>query len=871
MTQQRPTKTRAKSSRARTVTTSTGRKISGVFGAIAMSVVAGVLVAAAVTPVVAVSGFAASSAVSLFENLPEHIDPGTLPQPSTIYAKNPNVEGGLEKVADFYSQDREVVEWDEISQYVKDAVVSEEDPRFYTHGGVDVLAASRAVLQNAAGSGFSGASTVTMQYVRNVLIQESLAHADEADREAAYEDAMEQTVERKLKEMRYAISIEKKNTKDQILLGYLNIALFGNRVYGIESAAHYYFNTTAKDLTLPQAASLAAIVNAPNALAIDDPDNLEANKERRDLMLHSMYKHGRITEAQYEEAIATPVEPHITPRVAGCSAAEARGMGSFCNYVQRYIQNDPNFGATQQERDYNFNRGGWQIIATVNPELQAAATSAVRDNVPAIEDGISIGATAVSVEVGTGKVLAMTQNRPFSEDPDVLAANPGYTSINYNTDYDYGGSGGFQVGSTFKPITLAEWIRTGHSVRDRVNVDARTVQESSFSAKCMPDGVYGYGSFGFQNDDNRYKGGQQVLTATQWSVNGGFISMQQEMDLCDTFDLAEKLGVHRAAPMTNEDLDNYGTTKLTRVPSGVFAGVDEVAPVTMANAYAAFAGDGTVCDAVPIEKITDSDGKEMKFTGGNCREAISPEVAAGVAYALEATVNGGLASSAQSYIGVPHLGKTGSTDDYVDTWLIASSSRVSTAVWVGNVEGKVSLIPYGYNNSRHAIMPRIFEVADNIYGGEAFPAPSESALRQTAVTVPDVKGKSVEEATRILEAQGFTVADGGDTDSELARGLVARTDPGAGGDAWMGATITLFKSSGNMTKVPDGLTGVTGNVAGERLAAVSLNAEFVCETGDKPDPGKNKVVSVDPASGTAVKSGSKVKIKLACATEEKQD
>ncbi|MBC9955089.1 transglycosylase domain-containing protein [Leucobacter sp. cx-42] len=867
MTQPRPTKTRAKSSRARTVSASGGRKISGLFGAIAMSVVAGVLVAAAVTPVVAVSGFAASSAVSLFENLPEHIDPGTLPQPSTIYAKNPNVEGGLEKVADFYSQDREVVEWDQISQYVKDAVVSEEDPRFYTHGGVDVLAASRAVLQNAAGSGFSGASTVTMQYVRNVLIQESLAHADEADREAAYEDAMEQTVERKLKEMRYAISIEKKNSKDQILLGYLNIALFGNRVYGIESAAHYYFNTTAKDLTLPQAASLAAIVNAPNALAIDDPDNIEANKERRDLMLHSMYKHGRISEKQYEEAIATPVEPHITPRVAGCSAAEAKGMGSFCNYVQRYIQNDPSFGATQQERDYNFNRGGWQIISTVNPELQAAATSAVRDNVPSTEEGISLGATAVSVEVKTGKVLAMTQNRPFSEDPDVLNSNPGYTSINYNTDYDYGGSGGFQVGSTFKPITLAEWIRTGHSVRDRVNVSARSVEFSSFRAKCMPDGVYGYGSFSFQNDDNRYNGGQQVLTATQWSVNGGFISMQQEMDLCDTFDLAEKLGVHRAAPMTNEDLENYGTTNLTRVPSGVFAGVDEVAPVTMANAYAAFAGDGTVCDAVPIEKITDPEGNEVKFTGGNCREAISPEVAAGVAYALEATVNGGLASSAQSYMGIPHLGKTGSTDDYVDTWLIAASSRVSTAVWVGNVEGKVSLIPYGYNNSRHSIMPRILEVADRVYGGEAFPEPSESAIRQTSVNVPDVTGKSVEEATKILEAQGFTVADGGDTDSELARGLVARTDPGAGGEAWMGATITLYKSSGNMTKVPDGLTGVTGSVAAERLAAVSLNADFQCETGKKEDPDKNKVVSADPGSGTAVKGGSTVKLKLACGAD----
>ena len=837
-----------------------------------MSVVAGVLVAAAVTPVVAVSGFAASSAVSMFENLPEHIDPGELPQPSTIYAKNPDVKGGLEVVAEFYSQDREVVDWDEISQYVKDAVVAEEDPRFYSHGGVDALAAARAVLQNVSGSGYSGASTVTMQYVRNVLIQEALAITDEEAREVAYEDAMEDSIDRKLKEMRYAISIEKKNTKDQILLGYLNIALFGSRVYGIESAAQYYYGKSAKDVTLPEAASLVGIVNAPNALRIDIPENLEANKERRDLILNSMYRTGKITEAQYEAAVETPVEPNITPRVAGCSAAEAKGLGHFCNYVQRYILNDPSFGETQQERDFNFSRGGLEIVSTIDLDLQREAISAMRDNVPQSLEGIDIGSSAVSVQVGTGKVLAMTQNRPFSEDPEVLKNNPTFTSVNYNTDFDYGGSSGFQVGSTFKPITLAEWVRTGHSVRDSINVSPRTVQESSFAARCMPDGVYGYGSFEFKNDTNEYNGNQPVMLATAQSVNGGFISMQQEMDLCDTFDLAEKLGIHRAAPqMTSDWLSNYGTTDLTRVPSGVFAGVDEVAPVTMANAYAAFAGEGVVCDAIPIEKITDPHGANVEFTGSNCRQGISPEVAAGVAFALENTVNNGLASSSRSVHGVPHLGKTGSTDDYVDTWLIVSSTEVATAVWVGNVEGKIGLRPWGMNQVRHNILPRIMEVADRKYGGDAFPEPDAAALRQTSIAIPDVRGLSYEEAATQLHAQGFNVADGGDADSSLAKGLVARTSPDVGSSAFSGSTVTLYRSAANMTKVPDNLAGATGNVAKDRVEAVRLKADFSCESGGSPDPKKDKVVGSSPGPGAEMKRDGQVTLVLKCTGKDDDD
>ncbi|RZT66397.1 transglycosylase, partial [Leucobacter luti] len=186
-------------------------------GAIAMSAIAGVLVTAAMTPVVALSGTAANSAIDIFENLPSHLDPGQLAEPSTLWATGSDTT--TYKLAEFYDQDRKTVAWDDISQFVKDAAVAEEDPRFYTHGGVDMLATARAVLQNLAGKDLSGASTITMQYVRNVLIQEAYAIPDEEERKAAYKEAMRQDMDRKLKEMKLAISIEKKYPKDEILLG----------------------------------------------------------------------------------------------------------------------------------------------------------------------------------------------------------------------------------------------------------------------------------------------------------------------------------------------------------------------------------------------------------------------------------------------------------------------------------------------------------------------------------------------------------------------------------------------------------------------------------------------------------------------------
>lgn len=842
-----------------------------------MSAIAGILVTAAVTPVVALSGAAATSAVSIFENLPSNLKPGQLALPSTIWAKSgdDNV-----KIAEFYDQDRIPVGWDDISPYVKDALVAIEDPRFYTHGGVDALSASRAVLQNAAGSsGTSGASTITMQYVRNVLVQESTAIPDPEERQKAYDDAMEQKMDRKLKEMKLAIGVEKKFTKDEIMTGYLNIALFGRTVYGIESAAHYYFGTTAKELTLPQAASLIAIVNRPVAYQLDIEENLPANEERRNLILNRMLERGKITEAQHKEATETPVEPHITPRVQGCAVAEETyGLGHFCDYVQNQIKKDPEFGADAETRDFNMRRGGYDIYTTIDLDMQNAAVQSVRDNVPRLMEGIDVGGATVSTEVGTGRVLAMAQNRPYSNDEALMAE--GYTAINYSTDRSDGGSSGFQVGSTFKAVTLAEWIRTGHSVRDVVNASGRTVQESSFRAHCIDGGVYGGGSWEANNDNLGVRGNQSVLTVIGQSLNGGVVSMQQQMDLCDTFEMAKKLGLHRASPAQHPDFPNYEGYDLTVNPSNVYGGTDEMSPLTMSTAFGAFAGKGTVCTPVAIDAITGPNGEPVPFKKSSCSEALTPDVAAGVAYALQYTITNGIAGHAASAFGVPHLAKTGTTDQYIDNWTVGASSRVATATWVGNVgpnpqclgqpgcERVDTRIFGGYQGLTAAdsrIWPSVMYVADEKYGGEGFGDPSDTALRQTMVNVPDVRGKSFDEAASILTNARFAYRDGGEVDSSEPRGMIARTDPEVGGAVGLGAEITLYRSLGNAGKIPDGLDGKTVREAESALRSAGFSSVSASCSGDgKVDTGKDKVESVSPASGEEARLNSDVTLTVNC-------
>ncbi|KZX21425.1 penicillin-binding protein [Rathayibacter tanaceti] len=776
-----------------------GGAVGSLIGIVAMSIVAGVLVAASVTPAIALSGMAAGNTVEMFDNLPEYLEIGTLAEKSDVYAKDS--AGGDVLLASFYAQNRVQVGWDEISPFVMDAVIASEDPRFYEHGGVDLLGTVRAAATTALGADVQGGSSITQQYVKNVLVQKAEGLSDPIERDAAYREATETTPERKVAEMRLAIGLEKEYAKNDILLGYLNIALFGGTVYGIEAAARYYFGVSAKDLSLAQSAALVAIVNNPEKFRFDRPDdpaNLAAEGypstlDRRNYIINRMDLESKVTTEQVQEAAATPVSPRITEPSTGCQTAGVAAF--FCDYVTWVIKNDDAFGASQDERDATFKRGGYQIYTTLDSDLQQAAVSATDAWVPKSMANVNIGSASVSVEVGTGRILAMTQNKDYSNDPTVTGAN--YTSVNYNTDLGHGGSSGFQVGSTYKVFTLAEWLQEGHSLSESVDGTRRAY--TTFRDSCEPGGVY-YGGEPWNpgNDEGGNGGVTTALQATTGSINTSFAAMAQQLDLCGIRNTALSMGVHRA-----------DGTELQKLAPAIL-GTNEIAPLTMATAFAGFANKGTVCTPIAIDRIVDRTGADIAPPSSECTQALSEDVAATAAFALQQVVSGGTGAPSNPKTGVPHLGKTGTTDKAVHTWMVGASTEVATATWVGNVRGSSSMRSFllkGVNAGqvRHQIWPRIMRVADAKYGGSAFPAPSQALVDASQQAVPQVTGQSPAVATARLRSVGFTVrVDAAPVPSDRPAGTVARTDPPAGSRVAKGAQITLRISAGTAAPSPGG-------------------------------------------------------------------
>ncbi|PPH17235.1 MULTISPECIES: transglycosylase domain-containing protein [unclassified Rathayibacter] len=767
-----------------------GGAVGGLIGIVAMSVVAGVLVAASVTPAIALSGMAAGNTVEMFDNLPEYLEIGTLAEKSDVYAKDSS--GGDVLLASFYAQNRVEVGWDEISPFVKDAVVASEDPRFYEHGGIDLLGTVRAAATTAMGGDVQGGSSITQQYVKNVLVQKAEALSDPIERDAAYREATETAPERKVAEMRLAIGLEKEYPKNDILLGYLNIALFGGTVYGVEAAARYYFGVSAKDLSLAQSAALVAIVNNPEKFRFDrpgDPANPAAEgypqtRDRRDYIVTRMDLESKVTSEQAQAAVAEPVTPDITEPSTGCQTAGVAAF--FCDYVTWVIKNDDAFGASQDERDATFKRGGYRIYTTLDSDLQQAAVSATDDWVPKSMANVNIGSASVSVEVGTGRILAMTQNKDYSNDPDLTG--PNYTSVNYNTDFGYGGSSGFQVGSTYKVFTLAEWLQEGHSLGESVDGTRRAY--TTFRDSCEPDGVYYGESWNPGNDEGGNGGVTTALQATTGSINTSFAAMAQQLDLCGIRNTALAMGVHRA---DGTELQKLAPTIL---------GTNEIAPLTMATAFAGFANKGTVCTPIAIDRIVDRTGADVAPPASECSQGMSEEVAATAGYALQQVVTGGTGAPSNPRTGVPHIGKTGTTDDALHTWMVGASTEVATATWVGNVTGFTSMRGFSLNRVnagqvRHQIWPRIMRVADAKYGGTAFPAPVRSLLDAPQEAVPQVTGQSPSAAAARLRSVGFTVrVDTSPVPSDRPAGTVAQTNPPAGSRVSRGAEITLQISAG---------------------------------------------------------------------------
>ncbi len=855
--------------------------LGGLAGLVGLSAAAGVLIAATVTPAVALTSTAAERAITMFDNLPSVLEIDKLMLPSNFYATDP-ATGQPVLLTQFLEQDRTPVDFDEINPVMYDALLSSEDPRYYQHGGIDLIGTTRALLSNAKGGGETqGGSSISQQYVKNVLIQKC-----EQNAEAEYEtnDAGEVVLDengaavvkttrdealrqcwvdattaegadgyaRKLQEMRYAIALEQKYSKNDILLGYLNIANFGGVTYGIESAARQYFGTTAANLTVAQAATLAGMVQNPNNYRIDKPggsifsadgtafnkapdgvidegaklgvlddlvksgeiteeqklaaaDGYTSTKVRQLYVLHRMFDDGKITREQYVEAAVWPITPVVTPAKTGCR--NAVGAEYFCQYVKEVILNDPAFGATAEERRALLQRGGLNVYTTLDPRVQGAAVQAMAENAPSAADmptGRSVpskgrfGSTTVSLEASTGRVLAIAQNTLFSEDA-ALAADPNYSSLVFAGDMQFGHSGGFNAGSTFKLFTLIDWLEKGHSVNETLNGTLRVFKRLKNSCNSELDGPGDWVNTSntlvknFQGDKGIVGTPRQFTVS---SLNTGFFAMAEKLDLCDIKNVSTRMGVTQA---------NGEEVKMDNLNSII--GTNAVSPMAMAGAYATVANNGIYCQPQAIDRVTDADGVELPKPQRTCTQAIPANVAATAAYALQGVLApGGTGAAGNPGGGVPMLGKTGLHEE-IQTWLVMSSSKVTTATWAGNVDGGGDLHKSYYNGNklsqiRYPIGRAVQRAANAAYGGDAFPAPDSALTKVQLVEVPNVVGVGMAEAQTALEAAGFTVVVGPAVDSNQPEGVVGAQNPGPGKVAG-GSTITINPSNGQGIAVPD--------------------------------------------------------------------
>lgn len=814
---------------------------TGALGALAgllgLSVLAGVLVTAMVTPAIAVTGLTAQSSVGIFNSLPDYLTLDEQAQKNTIYGVNN--AGEPVEIAAVYHQNREVVAWEDINDNVKKAVLAAEDRKFYEHGGVNLSSTIRAALSNVVSSDIeSGASTLTMQLVKNILIMRSLEEPTEAARAVAREQAEEQTIDRKLREMKMAIGLEKRYTKNEIMLGYLNIAGFGGNTYGIQAAAQQFFSVDAKDLTLPQAASLIAIVQTPTYHSLNNPENYEANQKRRDVILKRMLSWDFIDQATFDEAIATPLEVVPSPPRGGCLYATVGTY--FCDYVERLVPELTSLGATAEERNANFKTGGYKFYTTLNVDQQANAEAQLLAQAPADEARFSLGAAASAVQPGTGRILVMAQNKIFDPRPD---ENPATTTVNYNTDKPYGGSSGFQVGSTYKIFTLAEWLKQNHGLNETVDARVKTYDQATFTAPCQPTvGQWKASNFGGRGGS----ASTSVMAATRASINTAYIAMAHKLDLCAIRDTAKSMGVHRA------DGNELGAN-----PASIL-GDNEIAPVSLAAAFATVASGGMYCKPIAVDRIVSADGEELPGQTPECTRALTPEIASGVAYALRGVMtSGGTGARANPSDNVKVIGKTGTTNNALHTWMAGASTNMALAVWVGNVVGQQDLARIRIGNSRgndlrYSLFKSIMGGLNGVYGGGDFPAPPAELLSGQLSTVPDVSGQSEGQVIALLEGLGFTPLNGGAQASSLAAGRVTGTSPGAGARISQGSVVSYYLSDGSLTQtMPD----VVGQKQSDAEAAVTAQTSGAISFSyvKAEDPLQLCMVAAsNPAAGTAM-------------------
>ena len=735
-----------------------------------VSVLAGALAAGLVVPFAGLAEFGTQKVSESVESLPQQLEE----EPPAVRSRILAADGTL--IATLYEQNRVPVPLRQISAIMRMAIVAIEDSRYYDHGALDAKGTLRALIRNhTEGSVQQGGSSITQQYVKMSLIEKAQTAAE---REAA----TAVTYQRKLAELRYAVALEKELSKDEILERYLNLANFGDGAYGVQAAAQHYFRTTAKNLTLPQAALLAGLVKNPTGY--DPTNNLKRAKDRRDLVIRRMLELNVITAKQAAAAIKTPViDPKKILKVRnGCASSR---YPFYCDYVVSKLLDNPALGRTPKDRDHYLKTGGLTVRTSLDPRMQAAAQASIKAHSKTTDTAI---AAITIVEPGTGLVKAMVQSKPHGNGKNE-------TSYNYNVEKSYaGGFGGFQNGSTMKAFTIAAAIQKGLPLTYRINSPPQIDLSGKKFQTCR----------GFTRDpdyrpkNSTHSGDLTMVEAARYSTNTYFLQLSQRTGLCAPATIAADLGMYNA--QTLEPLDQVVSFTL---------GVGYVTPLMLSNAYATFAARGKYCSPVVITNLMDKTRNPIRTPSIDCRQAIAPEVADGVNRVLSAVMEPGGTGGRLNFGRWDLAGKTGTIQDNRAVWYAGYAPNLAAAAVVADANLPYTNLMYGHtldgrdisdptgSGTAGPLWKTAMEKALKGMPLQRFVAPSKRVVSGDAAELPAVSGKSPDEAANVLRQAGFDVVIADEpVDSPEAEGTVAYTDPRSRDGAPEGSLVTIYVSSG---------------------------------------------------------------------------
>jgi penicillin-binding protein 1A len=724
----------------------------------------------------------------------------TFPERTTVYAADGSV---LATLADY---NRRVVKLGDVNDVTRKAILAIEDDRFYErNAGIDIHAIARAAFANLkAGEIVEGGSTITQQIIKNTLT------------------GGEQTFSRKFQEAQAAIKLESQYTKDEIFEKYLNLVYFGHGTYGVASAAEYYFGKGPQSLTLPEAAVLAGVIKSP---VRDDPIiNPDHALDRRNQVLSRMLQLAWINSQEYVDALSAPIKLSTKKRKINTPGPEPY----FVRYVEDTILHDPRyfsiFGKTYEERRTALFQGGLKIYTTIDPRMQRMARDAVDGQLPnpGRTPPKDPEAAVVSIVPQNGRIQAMYAGQDFSKFKFNLATQSQRTA-----------------GSAFKLFTLVAALENG--------IPPGKVYDASVTE--IPDAICRGpdGNWRPSNAEPGEGGFVDLRAATTHSINVVFAQLIRDVGPAKVVEVARRMGITGYVPPV----------------CSITLGAVGVSPLDMTSAYSVIANGGVRCDPIAISKVVTASGQVLVRGKPRCKRVISAKIAATVTSMLKSVVSSGTGTAAN--IGRPQAGKTGTGQEYRDAWFMGFIRQLCTGVWVGYSKAEISMnavtgnLGYPIRVFGGTFPAKIWH--DYMIGAvrglpvEDFPAPPGAPAGE----VPNVVGKNVEDAKKILADANFT-AIVREVPSLEPVGEVTGQSPAGGATVELGSAVTLDVSNG---KVPMGIVpnviGLNQDLAVKRLFKAGFLVQIVQVQVN--DPAQDGIVlAQDPVAGTKTNQGTIVQI-----------